>query len=240
MAPDLIIYAIVAAGLVLWLRSILGTRHGSERERLNPFALSEGAAPVTQKTDAEGRIQTPQDRITELAATSGKVVSIENKTAEMGLLDIAKVDKNFDIDFFMNGVQEAFVMVVEAFARGDRETLKDLLEPSVYHAFNAAIDDRDARSETMNAEILAVRRAEVTEAKITGRMAFITVRFQADEITVTKDKNGVVLSGHPDRVMPMRDLWTFSRDLRGRDPRWLVSETRGDLEGDNQIIPNAD
>ena len=37
MPADIVIYAVVAVGLILWLRSILGTRHGNERSRPNPF-----------------------------------------------------------------------------------------------------------------------------------------------------------------------------------------------------------
>lgn len=239
MAPDIIIYAIVAAILVVWLRGILGTRHGAERERPNPFTMQDTVQARAPLQDPAARQRTPQDRIAELAANAGKVIAIENKTAENGLLDVAKQDKTFDVDFFMNGVQEAFVMVVEAFARGDREMLKDLLDQPVYAAFEGALNDREARGETMSAEILAVRKAEVIEAGMKGRMAEITVRFLADEITVTHDKNNVVLAGHPERVIPMKDIWTFARDPRSKDPRWLVTATRGDFEGDNDTLPNV-
>ncbi len=37
MPADIVIYAVVAIGLIAWLRSILGTRNGSERSRPNPF-----------------------------------------------------------------------------------------------------------------------------------------------------------------------------------------------------------
>ena len=43
MPADLIVYAVVAAGLIFWLRSILGTRHGEEHERPNPFLTPEKA-----------------------------------------------------------------------------------------------------------------------------------------------------------------------------------------------------
>ncbi len=240
MAPDLIVYAIVAAGLVLWLRNVLGTRHGDERERPNPFtAQPEAADPRRPYLEGETRPLTSQERIIALAANPTPVMSVENKTAETGLLDISRTDKNFDINFFLDGAQEAFVMIVEAFAKNDRETLRDLLEPQVYAAFEGAITARENAGEKMMNEILAVRKSEVIEAKLQGRIAYVTVRFQADEITVTRDKNDVVLSGHPERVIPMRDVWTFSRDIRGRDPRWLVHETRGDFDGDNDTIPNS-
>jgi predicted lipid-binding transport protein (Tim44 family) len=240
LPPDLIIYAIVAAGLVIWLRNILGTRHGDERERPNPFAVQEALDKRRPHLDGEPQApQTPQDKIMALSANPTRVLGVENKTAESGLLDISRADRNFDINFFLEGAQEAFVMIVEAFAKGERETLKDLLDPAVYESFANAIAEREKRSETMHAEILAVRRAEVIEARLNGRIAAVTVRFQADEISVTKDDNGVIISGHEEKIVPMRDIWTFARDTRGRDPRWLVTETRGDFEGDNDIIPNS-
>jgi predicted lipid-binding transport protein (Tim44 family) len=240
MAPDLIIYALVAAGLVLWLRNVIGTRHGDERERPNPFAVQPEATDQRRPhLDGESKPQSPQERIMALVANPTSVMSVENKTAENGLIDISRMDKTFDINFFLDGAQEAFVMIVEAFAKEDRETLRDLLEPQVYAAFDSAITLRERNGETMTTEILAVRKAEVIEAKLEGRIAYITVRFQADEITLTKDKDENIISGHAEKVIPMRDIWSFSRDIRGRDPRWLVHETRGDFDGDNDQIPNA-
>ncbi len=241
MAPDLIVYAIVAAGLVLWLRNVLGTRHGDERERSNPFAVQPETTDPRKPPylQGEAKSQTPQERIAALAANPTPVMSVENKTAENGLIDISRADRAFDINFFLDGAQEAFVMIVEAFAKSDREILQGLLEPQVFAAFDGALDAREKSGEKMINEILAVRKSEVIEAKLQGRIAYITVRFQADEITVTRDKNDEVISGHPEKVVPMRDIWTFSRDVRGRDPRWLVHETRGDFDGDNDTIPNA-
>ena len=35
---DLFIYIIIAVVLVIWLRNTLGTRHGDEKTRPNPYA----------------------------------------------------------------------------------------------------------------------------------------------------------------------------------------------------------
>lgn len=241
MPADLIVYALVAAGLVFWLKSILGTRHGEERERPDPFASSpqdddnviditaqDGDAPVTAQSAIESLAQNP-------TAT----LSIENKTAELGLIDIANADKNFDINFFLEAVQDVFVMVVEGFGKGDRDLLGDLLGEDVYNAFDGAITAREEKEETLENEIQAIRKAEITAATLDGKQAIVTVRFLADEITMTKDKEGEILSGHPDKTSAMRDLWVFSRDVKSRDPRWLVTETRGDIDEDNETIPNT-
>ena len=90
----------------------------------------------------------------------------------------------------------------------------------------------------MMTEIHAVKKAEVIAARLEGKKAFVTVRFTADETTVTKNSNGEIIEGNPDKVVQMRDVWTFGRDVNSKDPRWLVYETRDDLEDDNESIPN--
>lgn len=241
MPADLIVYALVAAGLVFWLKSILGTRHGEERQRPDPFAGNpEEATPIDGASAQDASHSSgAEDSIKDLAANPTDTLSVENKTAEMGLIDISNADKNFDVAFFLEAVQDVFVMVVEGFGKGDRELLSDLLGKEVYSAFDGALIEREKKEETLENEIQAIRKVGITDAKLDGKKAFVTVRFLADEVTVTKDSDGEIISGHPDKVSAMRDLWVFSRDVKSRDPRWLVAETRGDIDEDNETIPNT-
>jgi predicted lipid-binding transport protein (Tim44 family) len=238
VSADLIVYALVAAGLVFWLRSILGTRSDDDPQ---PGAMAR--VPLEPNPDNmnpfadEAREITAEERIKKLAAeTEGKVLITE---AEAGLVAIARADREFDVKFFMDGAQEAFAMIVESFAAGDRETLKDLLGAAVYNAFEGAIKAREGRGEKQETQIRAIRKAEAIEARLSGRTAYITVRFTADEMSVTKNSLGEIIDGNPERTSAMRDVWTFSRDIKSRDPRWMVIETRGDFEDDNKIIPNT-
>lgn len=241
MSADLIVYGLVAAGLVFWLRSILGTRHGEERQRPNPFTVQAENQAEQRTLALEDKTAAPEAMLAELAARSGQKFSIENKTAENALLEIAKIDRQFDVFAFLNAAQDAFVIIVEAFAEGERETLKDLLAPAVYDSFEAAIRAREAQKEEQVTDIHAIRKAQIVAARLDGKTAFITIRFIADETSVTRDSEGRIVSGDPDRITEMRDVWTFSRDLRARDPRWLVVETRSDAEGgDNDLLANTD
>lgn len=243
MPADLFIYALVAAGLVFWLRSILGTRHGDEQQRSNPYT-AQAETPRDQGANrslisVEEPIA-PEQRIIDLAQNPVAGMAVENKAAEQGLIEIAKQDRGFDIKHFLTGAQDAFVIIVEAFAEGDRHTLEGLLTNDVYKAFESAITAREQRGEKQQAEIHAIRKSEVIAACIRDKTALITIRFTAGETTVTRDESGEILSGHPDKVTEMRDIWVFGRALKSRDPRWLVHETRSDLDGDNDLIPNTD
>ena len=241
MPADLIVYALVAAGLVFWLRSVLGTRHGEERDRAAPFLSGEEPHDIPERTSSsEEQTSSAADQIAALAATPRKNYAVDNKTAESGLITIAEADRDFDVEQFLEGAQDAFVMIVESFAEGDRDTLKELLAEDVYNAFEGAITEREERKETQITEIHAIRKANVVFAELQqGRSAKITVKFTAEESSVTRDKDDKIIAGHPDKTSTMHDIWTFGRDVKSKDPSWLLMETRGDFEDDNDLIPDS-
>lgn len=232
MQADLILYAVVAAGLVFWLRSILGTRHGEERERPNPFtaAPSESAPAASDIGMAMPGMALPSMR-----SLLPRNVSLQSEEVEEKLMRLSAQDVDFDIVKFAQGAQDAFAIIVEAFAAGDRDTLQTLLEPAVFKAFDTALNDRAARGEAMSTEIHAVKKAEILDARTQSQTAYITVRFIAEETCVIRAGDGVILSGDPDRITEMNDIWTFSRPLKNRDPRWFLHETRdGDVAEDHK------
>lgn len=239
MPVDLLVYALIAAGLVFWLRSILGTRHGEERERPAPYIkieiLDGDGQPLNEQPTAVSAI----DRIERLAQNPGSVASIADKSAENGLLDIAKADKAFDVDFFLQASQDAFAMIVESYAAGDRETLKSLLAPGVYTAFESGIAAREERKETQVTDIHAIRKAEITSAKLEGRIAYITVRFVADESSVTRNEKGEVIWGSLEKTTQTKDIWTFGHDIKAKDLMWLVYETRSDAGDNYESVPGV-
>lgn len=241
MTAELMVYALVAAGLIFWLRSILGTRDGEERENnVVPLELnSEGKIVSLGGGDSSDKGESKAALIEELAKTSKGNMSISNGAAELGLIDITKHDRDFDVYVFLQATQDAFVYIVESFADGDRETLENLLGADVYKAFDGAITAREEAKETAVTEIHAIKKSEIVEASLNGKKALVTVRFWADETSVIKDENSNILHGHPEKTTLMRDVWTFARDLKSRDPRWMVVETRDDGDGDNEIIPNT-
>jgi len=244
---DLILYALVAGGLVFWLRSVLGTRHGEERDRSQNFeaSVNEESGDVKnllgQNTvDKDDKASLNEDSFSDLLNAQEGIISIDNKVALQGLEDIAEFDKNFALKPFLETAQDVFAMVVEGFGEGDRGLLEDLLGENVYNAFEAAITAREDAEETLENEIHAIKRSEIIEASLAGKKGIITIRFVADETSVLKDSSGEIIEGHPDKITEMVDIWTFSKDLKSRDPRWFVIETRGDFEGDNETLPNTE
>jgi predicted lipid-binding transport protein (Tim44 family) len=234
---DLIIYAIVAAGLVFWLKSILGTRHGDERERPNPFTAPPETASSSIPSNETVSLPLPSDR-----PVLPRNVTLAKEDVEAALMEIAAKDPGFDPARFAQGAQDAFVMIVEAFAEGNRDTLKSLLEPQVYNSFDHALTQREQAGENVKTEIHSIRKVEIMAATMQGNTAYITLRFIAEETCVVRNRDGVILSGDPDRITEMNDIWTFSRVLKNRDPRWFLHETRnGDVEEEHKTpVPTSD
>lgn len=244
MPLDLLLYIAIAAVLIFWLRNILGTRHGDERQRPNPITGAE------KKPAADGEAAVSPIRYNEAtdiligeadlkSAAFANLEMADDSVAE-GLSQIMKTDRAFDPVRFVAGAKDAFAMIVEAFADGDLNTLQGLLAPNVYNAFENVIEDRKVRGETVKTEVHAVRKAEVMDARLVERMIFIKLKFTAQETCVVRDREGAIISGNPDRITEMTDVWTFGRDSRSKDPTWLLYETSDDVPEDEKTpIPDA-
>jgi len=115
-------------------------------------------------------------------------------------------------------------MIVQAFASGDRGTLRALLSDDAFAGFAKVLDRREAAGERQRTELRAVNDVAIEAADLRGTVADITVRFVTDQINLTTDRNGDVVSGS-DAVTELTDLWTFQRDLTSPDPTWKLVGT---------------
>lgn len=241
MAADLIIYAIVAAVLVFWLRSVLGTRNGEERQRDNPFAADQDnkrstrESPLDRDADDRGTVidlpsyrtdKAPDDLSMRVTKTTLRSRVRVEPAAEAGLRRIGQSLSGFTLDKFMEGAEGAFELIVTAFARGDTATLRGLLTPPVFNDFEAAIRERATRGETVETRVEAVRAMDVVVAQQTGSRMTITVRFTAQEVCLIRNAAGTIIAGEVDKPSTMIDLWTFERDAQANTPIWYLAETR--------------
>ena len=234
---DLLLYILIAVGLVFWLKNTIGTRSGDERQRPNPFDQSQKMAENSMKGASPAAIQMQQNNgVIELP----KNMVFDNKIAEDGMIEIIKKDSTFDPQTFVENAKDAFVMVVEGFADGDRDILQALLNGSVYEGFDAALKAREAEGQSVETEIHAIKSAKIVETMIDGNMAYISFQFTAEETAVIRDKEGEIIAGDPDRITEMCDIWVFGRDMKAKDPTWKVFETRdGEPEDHKTPIPDA-
>ncbi|MDH3196222.1 MAG: Tim44/TimA family putative adaptor protein, partial [Hyphomicrobiales bacterium] len=72
---------------------------------------------------------------------------------------------------------------------------------------------------------VGVNDARITHADLEERNARLTIRFDSELISATRNKDGAVVDGDPSTVQTVRDVWTFSRDVKSRDPNWKLVAT---------------
>ncbi len=224
---DIILLAMVAAFIFLRLRGVLGKRMGHEQspreERpQKPYVKSSKQDKDGALDDAGADNVIPMNDQVDIAPQS---IDYGNTPLSRVLHDIHLIDRNFDPGIFASQAESAYEAIVMAFASGDRNTLKDLLSEEVYNNFDSSILDREKQNLEMSTDILSVHSAEIDDAILNGRDAEVTVRFETEMISLTKDSDGVVVSGDP-HPHTVKELWTFSRDLGSRNPNWLLITTR--------------
>jgi len=214
---DIVVFALIAGFLVFRLRSVLGRRHGDERVRPNPFVTEAGAPPP-----ADNVITLP----TRPAPVAEEEPDNEPYSLATGLSRIRAVDPTFDEKAFVQGAGQAFQMIVGAFAKGDTAALRPLLSDDVYENFARAIRARVSAGESHETRIDTISDADLLEARLEGRTAFVTIKFISQQMNVSRDANGQVIDGDASRAIEVVDIWTFARNTRSRDPNWLLVETR--------------
>jgi predicted lipid-binding transport protein (Tim44 family) len=217
---DIVLFAMVAVFLVLRLRSVLGRRTGNERP---PDALLRQAKPpgepIGDKVIAFGNHGPAAAPVPPLiTATPADAVAT-------GLARIRAADPGFDPTGFLEGARIAFETIVGAFAAGDQQRLRPLLSDEVYAPFAAAIDERRSARETLETRVQALKRLDIVEAGISGRIARVTVKFVSDQFNVLRAHDGSIVDGDPEHAVEKTDFWSFARDTRAADPNWALVAT---------------
>ncbi len=225
-----IIFLALAVFIFLRLRSVLGQRTGRERPPYDPYSARDAVRGATNDNvvtlpgrSSADAAQKPVE--TADPAERWKGIAEPGSAVAGGLDAIVRDDPSFDVKHFIAGARAAYEMIVMAYAEGDRRALKNLLSREVYEGFEAAISDRETKGETVETRFVSIDKSDITAAELRGRTAQITVRFVSQLVSVTRDKNGTVIDGSPEKVTDVTDVWTFARDLSSRDPNWKLVAT---------------
>jgi predicted lipid-binding transport protein (Tim44 family) len=210
---DIIFLALVAAFIILRLRSVLGRRTGNERQRPDPFR----PAPPQPAQRAPEVLQPAGGPLAAPAAAPGSLAA--------GLAQVKVADPSFEEQEFLNGARAAFEYIVTAFAAGDEQKLKPLLSSEVFDRFSAEIRHRKAAGQAHETTIVRIRDVELVSARMEGTTAAVTARYVSEQINVTRDAAGQVVDGDPDRISEVTDVWTYARNTRSSDPNWILVAT---------------
>jgi len=210
----IIILALIALFIGLRLYSVLGERTGHEQQPI--LKPAEPDARMEPRTNPAPFAPAPNADPADMAFVP---------TAGPGVRAILAADPTFDVARFLEGAKAAYGMVLEAFWKGDTDTLRRFVDAHVFETFAAAIDERKTHGLVLDNRLVAIEQAIVVQAQLERQVAILAVRFEADIAAVTRNAEGEVVAGSLSDAVQTRDVWTFRRDIGSSDPNWLLIET---------------
>tara|TARA_B100000579_G_C22672168_1_gene776170 strand:+ start:204 stop:785 length:582 start_codon:yes stop_codon:yes gene_type:complete len=184
---DIIIFAVIAAFIIYRLRSVLGRRTGF------------------QKNPNEHRLEKKQ-----ILKEDFKVPQL--KESEQKLENIYKSDNSFDHKLFLEGAKKAFEIIITAFNKGDKSTLKNLVSKDVYNAFEKAISEG---SNNPNSQFYSLVVDSIDDAKVENGNIIIAVNFISEQI----------LNENEDNIVKNKDTWVFEKPQSSSGPTWTLTST---------------
>ena len=184
---DIIIFAVIAVFIIYRLRSVLGKRTGFQKNIIQQEFVKKETKPT--------EIKIPQ-----------------LKESEQKLEAVYKKVNSFNHKEFLEGAKKAFEIIITAFNKGDKSTLKNLVSKDVYDAFEGAIN---SGSNNPNSQFYSLVIDGVQDAKVEGGKISIAVNFTSEQI----------LSDNEDSIVKNKDTWVFEKPESSTGPAWLLVST---------------
>lgn len=230
---EIILFAALAAFLVLRLKKVLGTRTGNE----DPPDTSAPRWPDrgTRETPSDsGAIPSPKPRDTHdqsrrktaAGATAPDDVRVE-ESERTALQAIQQVEPNFRVDTFIQGAKQAYEWIILDYENGEKDRLRTMLSPETFAEFEKVMDERREQGLTVEARFVGFRDVAVEKIEFDPQTqrAELAVHFVVDIITAVRNQQGEVVEGDPRTIRRQTNHWVFERKIGSGDPNWLLVET---------------
>ena len=126
---------------------------------------------------------------------------------------------------FLKGADIAYEQIITSFAKGDKKSLKNLLEKNMFSRFVEVIDERESKHLKNETTFIGIKSSKILEFKKIENIYKVTVNFVSEIITCVKDKNNKIIEGNPDTIKTVNDVWKFSKNMWSQDPTWYLVDT---------------
>ena len=126
---------------------------------------------------------------------------------------------------FLKGAEVAYEQIITYFAKGDKNSLKPLLEKKMFNQFSEVIDERKNKQLKSETTFIGFKSTKILEFKKIENIYKVTVNFVSEIITCVKDKNNQIIEGNPDTIKTVNDVWKFAKNMWSQDPTWYLIDT---------------
>ena len=113
---------------------------------------------------------------------------------------------------FLESAKFAFETIINAFNKGDKKILKNLLTKEVFLSFEQAIDSQDNNPNFQFYSLVVDAVEDVIAEKETIN---ITLKFTSEQFRDNDEST----------IIKKQDVWTFQKKINSRSPNWFLSST---------------
>ncbi|MBH71201.1 MAG: hypothetical protein CFH28_00541 [Alphaproteobacteria bacterium MarineAlpha6_Bin6] len=221
--PDLIFFVLVAAFLIIRLRSVLGRRTGNEKRPKDIFMYQDTVLGSGKKKTISEKEDIKEKSFDE--SLSKNKVNLKKGTA---LEKIYYFDQTFSTKKFLAGAKNAYQQIINSYANGEINKIKYLLDSKVFSTFSNEIKSRVKKKYTLEHTLISIKSAAVEKIYVKSSIADIVVKFVSEQVNLLKNKDGKVLKGNDEYIENHTNYWTFSKDLKSNDPNWKLIVTKAE------------
>ena len=200
----------LAGYLVFQLRRALGRRSDNQEPESTP-------SPEQRAKQGE------TDNVVAIKPNENKKENQEETLG--GLTELREKDPSFSDTDFIKGSKEAFSWIVEAFSKGEISKLEPLLSGPLFNGFKQAIEQREADQLSLETNVVSIKSAQIHNVTIKNDQVSITVEYVTDQIKSTRNAKDEIVDGDPDTIETVTDLWTFNRNIKSKNPNWILVKT---------------
>tara|TARA_B100000287_G_C20445492_1_gene707365 strand:- start:128 stop:814 length:687 start_codon:yes stop_codon:yes gene_type:complete len=216
---DILILAMIAVFIINRLRNVLGKKTGNESDIVEKF--TQGKSTFNEST--------PDKTIKSTKGSKTEKKSNENFHKDNKINDVLKIIYKFDLNFstedFILGAKRAFEYIIKNYSSGNAASIKKLLAPKMFDAFNLQINERNKKGDNLEITIISIEKPNLIKAEIFKKnFARIIVKFITEQVQVTKNTANEVIDGDNNQILNITENWSFIRNLKSKDPNWILEK----------------
>ncbi|CAN1244950.1 Mitochondrial import inner membrane translocase subunit TIM44-2 [Linum grandiflorum] len=160
--------------------------------------------------DMRERWETSDNPIVHKIQDAGDTIFQETDTAS-SIKEIRRRDPSFSLPDFVSEVQDAIRPVLNAYMKGDTETLKKYCSPEVISRCEGEHNAFKSHGIFFDNRLLHISEVEVRETKMMGTSPIIIVGFQTQQIHCVRDREGKITEGGQDTIHTVYYAWAMQQ-----------------------------
>ena len=215
---DILILAMIAIFIINRLRNVLGKKTGNESDIVEKFTQRKSAFKESEPDSISDEKVTKSDhKIKKTFHSNKKINSVIN--------EIIKIDNNFEINSFFEGAKKAFEFILTEYSNNNLKVLEKLVNKNIYKEFENQINLRTDKNEELEITVISVKNPEIKSVNLEKKYtAYFKLLFNSEQVQITKNSKGDIIDGDSNQILQIKEIWTFSKNLKSKDPNWTLEE----------------